>query len=303
MVLEALKILDWRHKKVEYAYRFKEYKFHLRQIKHSPMAVVGILIIAAFLLTALFADKIALYPEDAKNAVHVDRVFQAPSLDQPFGTDDMGRDIFSRVVIGSRISLMVGCVVVLISAIIGVPLGMLAGFAGGKVDELIMRIADMFMSIPYLLLAMAVAAVLGPSLLNTMIAVSIPWWPLYARLARAQTLSLKEEHFILAAQAIGASWQRMIFRHILPNCLASIIVQTSIQCAQAILYTSYLGFLGIGTPPPTPEWGLMVSSGRTFLPDQWWISVFPGLAIFVTTLGLNLLGDGMRDVLDPKMRK
>jgi len=303
MIWKALRTLDWRHKKVEFAYRMKDYKFHFHKVRRSPLAMVGIFIITGFVVTAVFADLIAIHPEDADNAINVALEFEPPSLKRPFGTDEMGRDLFSRVIIGSRISLMVACVVVLISAFIGVPLGLVAGFIGGKVDEVIMRVADMFMSIPYLLMAMAVAAVLGPSLRNTMIAVSIPWWPVYARLARAQTLSIKEEQFIKAAWAMGASRSRIIFRHLLPNCLAPIIVQTSIQCAQAILYTSYLGFIGIGAPPPTPEWGLMVSIGRRYLPAQWWVSFFPGLAIFITTLGFNLFGDGMRDVLDPKLRR
>lgn len=301
--MDILKVLDWRHKKVEYIYRIKEFHYTLQQIRRSPLTLAGIGIMMVFLLTALFAEWIAFYPEDARDAVHVEAVFQSPRLEHPFGTDDMGRDIFSRVVMGSRISVMVGCVVVLISSVVGVPLGMIAGFMGGRVSELIMRVADMFMSIPYLLMALAVAAVLGPSLRNTMIAVSIPWWPVYCRLARAQTLSIREELYISAAKAIGASGSRIIFKHILPNCLAPIIVQTSIQFAQAIIYTASLGFLGIGASPPTPEWGLMVSIGRKYMPDQWWIALFPGAAIFVTTLGFNLFGDGMRDVLDPRLRR
>jgi len=301
-MLRPLDAFDWRRKKVEYTYRFKEFRYILRQIKRSPLTIVGIGIIMLFFLTVLFAEWIALYPEDY-HAVHMESVFQRPCLDHPFGTDDMGRDIFSRVVMGSRISIMVGCVVVFISFAIGVPLGMIAGYAGGKVSEFIMRVADMFMSIPYLLMALAVAAILGPNLRNAMIAISIPWWPIYARLARAQTLTIKNELYVWSAKAIGASEFRIIFKHLLPNCLAPLIVQSSIQFGQAILTAAALGFIGIGAPPPSPEWGLMVSTGRSYMPDKWWLTFFPGMAIFVTTLGFNLFGDGMRDVLDPRLRR
>lgn len=300
---EYLQILDWRHKKVEYIYRLKEFRYILRQIKRSPLTIVGIGIIMVFFLTVLFAEWIAFYPEDARNAVYMEAAFQSPSSKHPFGTDDMGRDIFSRVVMGSRISIMVGCVVVFISFAIGVPLGMIAGYAGGKVSEFIMRVADMFMSIPYLLMALAVAAILGPNLRNAMIAISIPWWPIYARLARAQTLTIKNELYVWSAKATGASESRIIFKHLLPNCLAPLIVQSSIQFGQAILTAAALGFIGIGAPPPTPEWGLMVSTGRSYMPDKWWLTLFPGMAIFMTTLGFNLFGDGMRDVLDPRLRR
>lgn len=295
--------LDWRHKKIEYVYRLKEFRYTLRQIRRSPLTLTVIGIIALFLLTALFAPWIAPHPEDASNAVHMEAGFKTPSLKHLFGTDDMGRDIFSRVIMGSRISIMVGCVVVFISFVIGVPLGLIAGYRGGRISELIMRIADMFMSIPYLLMALTVAAVLGPNLRNAMIAISIPWWPIYARLARAQTLTVKNELYIRSAKAIGASSSRILVRHILPNCLPPLIVQSSIQFGQAILTAAALGFIGIGAPPPTPEWGLMVSVGRTYMPDRWWLTLFPGAAIFVTTLGFNLFGDGMRDVLDPRVRR
>jgi peptide/nickel transport system permease protein len=296
-------LLDWRQKKVELIYRAKEFRHILHQVRRSPLTLVGIGIIAVFLVTVLFANWIAFYPEDADNAVHMESGFQAPSHAHPFGTDDMGRDIFSRVIMGSRISVMVGCVVVFFSFAIGVPLGMIAGFAGGRVSELIMRVADVFMSIPYLLMALSVAAVLGPNLRNAMIAISIPWWPVYARLARAQTLIIKNELYVKAARASGASGTRIIFKHILPNCLAPLIVQSSIQFGQAILTAAALGFIGVGAPPPTPDWGLMVSVGRTYMPDRWWMTLFPGLAIFITTLGFNLFGDGMRDVLDPRLRR
>jgi len=302
-MLDVLKILDWRYKKVEFVYRLKEFRYTLHQIRRSPLTITGVVIITVFFLTVLFAEWIAFCPEDAGYAVHMEVAFQPPSLEHPFGTDDMGRDIFSRVIIGSRISVMVGCVVVFLSSVIGVPLGMIAGFIGGKVSELIMRVADTFMCIPYLLMALSVAAVLGPNLRNTMIAISIPWWPTYARVARAQTLSIREQLYIRSAQAIGASRSRIIFKHILPNCLAPIIVQTSIQFGQAILTAASLGFIGIGAPPPTPEWGLMVSIGRLYMPDHWWIALFPGMAIFLTTLGFNLFGDGMRDILDPRLRR
>ena len=300
---KSFSVLDWRHKKVEYLHRAQEFRYTLHQIKRSPLTLMGIGIMAVFLLTVVFAEWIAPFPKDAGNAVHMEAEFQPPSLRHLFGTDDMGRDIFSRVVMGSRISIMVGGIVVFISFVVGVPLGLVAGYAGGRVSELIMRVADMFMSIPYLLMALSVAAVLGPNLRNAMIAISIPWWPVYARLARAQTLTLKNELYVRSARAMGASGARILFRHILPNCLAPLIVQSSIQFGQAILTAAALGFIGVGAPPPTPEWGLMVSVGRTYMPDRWWLTVFPGMAIFITTLGFNLFGDGMRDVLDPRLRR
>jgi len=302
-MLKALDLLDWRDRGMEYAYRLKEFRYTLRRLRHSPLTLAGTGIILLFFLTALFASWIAPHPEDAGNAVHMEAGFQPPTRNHLFGTDDMGRDVFSRVVLGSRISIMVGCIVVFISFAIGVPLGLIAGYAGGRISEFIMRAADMFMSIPYLLMALTVAAVLGPNLRNAMIAISIPWWPIYARLARAQTLMVKNELYVRSARAIGASNARILFRHILPNCLAPLVVQSSIQFGQAILTAAALGFIGIGAPPPTPEWGLMVSIGRTYMPDKWWLTFFPGMAIFITTLGFNLFGDGLRDVLDPRLRR
>lgn len=302
-MFKVLDLFDWRHREMEYAYRLKEFRYTLQRFRRSPLALAGTAIILLFFLTALFASWIAPHPEDAVNAVHMEKGFQPPTRNHLFGTDDMGRDIFSRVVMGSRISIMVGCIVVFISFAIGVPLGLIAGYAGGRISECIMRAADMFMSIPYLLLALTVAAVLGPNLRNAMIAISIPWWPIYARLARAQTLTVKNELYVRSARAIGASNARILFRHILPNCLAPLIVQSSIQFGQAILTAAALGFIGIGAPPPTPEWGLMVSIGRTYMPDKWWLTFFPGMAIFITTLGFNLFGDGLRDVLDPRLRR
>ena len=271
------------------------------RVRKSFLTMVGMLIIIIFLAVALLAPNIAPYPEDVV-AVHVDNTFRSPCGEHPFGTDDMGRDIFSRIIFGARLSLMIGVIVVVVSAAVGTPLGLIAGFVGGRVSEIIMRIADIFMSIPYLLLALAVAAALGPNLRNAMIAVSIPWWPIYARLTRAQTLLLKEELYVRAAQTMGASTSRIIFRHILPNCLPLLIVQSSLQFGQAILAAAALGFVGIGAPPPTPEWGLMVSIGRQYMPEWWWLSIIPGIAIFLTVLGFNLFGDGLRDIIDPRLR-
>jgi peptide/nickel transport system permease protein len=207
------------------------------------------------------------------------------------------------VIVGARISLTAGLIVVLLAGGIGVTLGAIAGYFGGWVNELIMRITDIFFTVPPLILALAISAALGPSITNAMAAISLVWWPGYCRLTQGEVLALKEKNFVEAARCQGATRWRIIWSHILPNAISPIIVKASMDIGFAILYTAALGFIGVGAQPPTPEWGQMVSAGRRYLPTWWWYSTFPGLAIFITVLGFNLLGDGLRDVFDPKARR
>jgi len=296
--VRIMKILDkWL---MEHKYKIQDVKLMMNMIRESFLAKLGLTIITMFILTAIFAPFIATQDplmQDLTNR------FQPPSLEHPFGTDHLGRDIFSRVVYGSRISLMMGITVTLILFTIGTTLGLIAGFFGGAVDEIIMRITDIIMAFPSLILAIAVAAALGPSLLNTMIAIAIVGWPRYARLARANCMQVKNELYIEAARAIGVSNLRLIFSHIFPMIISPLIVQATINLGGVILLAAGLGFLGLGAQPPTPEWGLMVSEGRRFISRQWWISGFPGLAILLVALGFNLLGDALRDILDVRMRR
>ena len=281
--------------------KLREYWFVLRTMATNPLSALGLTIVIGIVLVAL----VSLLPGQLSvwESSNLEQKLLYPSLQHPFGTDDMGRDILRRVLSGTRISVEIGVVVVTIAIGIGVPLGLLAGFLGGKVDEAIMRFTDIFLSFPSLLLALFIAAALGPSITNAMAAISVAWWPWYTRLVRGQAISLKEEAFVEAARSLGASTPRLVFRHILPNCWASITVQASLDVGYAILTAAALGFMGVGAQSPTPEWGLMVSQGRTYLPRFWWISTFPGLAILIAVLGFNLLGDSLRDMLDPRLRR
>jgi peptide/nickel transport system permease protein len=226
-----------------------------------------------------------------------------PSNTFPLGLDQLGRDILSRVLYGARLSLVVGLVVVVMSGVLGTTVGVVAGFVGGRVDDILMRVTDIFFAFPALILAMAIAAALGPSLTNTMIAIATVTWPVYARLSRAQALVLRRQEFIEAARAIGLSDARIMVRHLLPNSLSPLIVQASFNMGEAILIAAGLSFIGFGAQPPTPEWGVMVSEGRDYMTTQWWVPTFPALAILIAVTGFNLLGDGLRDLLDPRLRR
>jgi peptide/nickel transport system permease protein len=223
-----------------------------------------------------------------------------PSAEHPFGTDHVGRDILSRVLFGARISPLIAVLVLAISCLVGVTLGVVAGYAGGAVDEAIMRVTDVFLAFPALLLALAFAAVLTPSIGNTVLAISIAWWPWYARLVRGQAASVTGRPFVESARALGVSHVRILLRHVLPNSLTPLIVQVSLDVGGVILTASALAFLGLGAQDPTPDWGLMVSQGQAFFTTQWWLGTFPGVAILMTAAAFNLLGDGLRDVLDPR---
>ena len=264
------------------------------------VALLGLICLLLLIAMALFADVIA--PEGYDNQDLYNK-FAPPSAEHWFGTDNVGRDIFDRVVHGSRISLTVGMISVSIAAVVGILLGSIAGYYGGRTDNIIMRILDVFMSVPGILLSLSIAAALGPGLFNLMIAVGIGSVPGYARIVRASILSVKEQEYIEAAHCIGCSNARIIFRHVLPNCLAPIIVQASIVMAAAIILAAGLSFIGLGVQPPAPEWGAMLSSGREYIRDYQYLVLFPGLAIVVTVLAFNLLGDGLRDALDPRLKQ
>lgn len=283
--------------------RLKEYRRSLHFFLKNPLTILGLAIVISLILISIFAPQIAPYPEQGRGISSVKDRLLSPNYERLFGTDNLGRDILSRVIFGSRVSLKAAVVVILIVVVIGTPLGIIAGYFGGKIDEVIMRMSDMILAFPSLLLAIAIVAILGPSLMNAMIALSVPWWPWYTRLARSQTISLRERQFVEAARAVGVSNFKIMFRHILPNCLTPIIVQATLDMGYIILSLAGLGFLGLGTQPPTPDWGVMISKGRSFILNQWWFSTFPGVAIFITVLGFNLLGDGLAEALNPKRRK
>ncbi|WP_085521205.1 nickel transporter permease [Tuberibacillus sp. Marseille-P3662] len=268
--------------------------------RRNKLAMLGALIILAFIVLAIAASWIA--PKGYDVQILADRL-QAPSAEHWFGTDDFGRDIFERMIYGARISLLVGFLSVIGSVIIGICLGILAGYYGKWVDMVISRIFDIMLAFPSILLAIAIVTILGPSLMNALIAIAIVNVPNFGRLIRSKVLSLKEEEFITAARSVGMKDTRILFHHILPNSLAPIIVQGTLSVATAILDAAALGFLGLGAQPPLPEWGSMLSSSQDYLTDAPWTMIFPGVAIMMTVLGFNLMGDGLRDALDPKMKK
>lgn len=284
----------------KYAPRIRELRFTLYLIKRSPLTLLGFFIIIALVLTAATANYISPYDPN-----HIDSInrLEPPSFAHPFGTDSLGRDLLSRVIHGARISLAVGFVIVGLAAITGSILGLIAGYFGGRIGEAIMRTTDVFMAFPYLVLAMAVVAALGPSLLNAMLAMVVVWWPMYARLMYSEVIVTKKMLYIEAAKSIGVKKGRMLFRHILPNSLTAILIQGTLDFGTAIMYSAALSFIGLGAQPPIPEWGAIISDSRHYLMFAWWYSTFPGLAIFTTVLGTNLLGDGLRDVLDPRLRR
>lgn len=265
-------------------------------------AAIGSSLIILLVLVAVFAPLLATYPADVAE-FHLDNRLQAPSLMHWFGTDRMGSDIFSRILFGARITITIAIIAVGTSVIIGVPIGLIAGYYGKWIGGAMMRTSDVFLAVPQIVLAIAIAQTLGPSVENVILALSVTYWPFWARLVYAETRALKQQTFIEAALALGASDLRVMVMHILPNIASAIIVRTSIGMGVTILTAAALGFLGLGAPAPTPEWGRMIAEAREFLPAAWWYAAAPGLAIFLVVMGFNLLGDGLRDILDPKIRR
>ena len=269
-----------------------------RVFARNRLAMLGLLIVVLLMLVALFADVLAPYSPTVGD-LRTTRLLP-PSPEFWLGTDDQGRDILSRLIHGSRITLFVVTLVAVLAAPIGLLVGTVAGYAGGMVDATLMRVTDIFLAFPRLILALAFVAALGPGIENAVIAIAITSWPPYARMARAETLTIRQTDYIAAVQLIGASPWRIVFKHIMPLCVSSVIVRVTLDMAGIILTAAGLGFLGLGAQPPSPEWGAMIAAGRQYVLDQWWVAAAPGAAIFLISLAFNLLGDGLRDALDPK---
>ena len=271
----------------------------LRELVRRKLGVAGLIIISFIIILSLIAPIMAPYdPLDQR----LDERLQPPSSKHLMGTDKLGRDIFSRILYGGRISLFIAVSSVVLATLIGMLIGLISGYLGGRIDDLLMRITDMFMAFPSLILALAIAAMLKPGMFNVITAISLSSWPQYARMARAITIQVKNEPYIEAAVSIGASNTRILLGHIIPMVIPQVMIQGMINLGGAILTAAGLGFLGFGVPPPTPEWGLMVSEGRDLIQSHWWISTFPGLMIFLSVVGFNLLGDQLRDIFDVRYR-
>ncbi|MBI3733885.1 MAG: ABC transporter permease [Chloroflexi bacterium] len=265
----------------------------------SPLTIAGLALMAVFVACALTASVLAPYDPIKQ---FLSQRLKPPSPEHWMGTDQLGRDLFSRMLFGAQISLTIGVGVVAPVAVFGTILGLVAGYAGGLLDEILMRVTDVFLAFPPLILAMAIAGALGPSLTNAMIAIAVVSWPVYVRLVRGQVLSLRQREFVEAARAIGASTPRILSQHLLPNLLAPLLVQATFDLGGTILIAAGLSFIGFGAQIPTPEWGVMISDGRKYVTTQPWLPLFPGLAILVTVAAFNLIGDGLRDALDPRLR-
>ena len=290
----------WRQFKKEHQWRIKEFLFTLRLLGRNPSAVAGFVIILIMVLMALSASLLSPY-----DPIRIDlrERLRPPSWTHPFGTDELGRDLLSRVMYGARISLRIGVLVILIAGGLGSLLGAISGYLGQRTDNFVMRVMDVILSFPPLVLALALAAALGPSLNSAIVAVAFVMIPKFARLVRGEALAVKERQFILAARASGAKSLWIILHHILPNCLSSVIILATLILGETILIAASLSFIGLGAQPPTPEWGAMVSVGRKFLMDQWWYATSPGVFILTTVIGFNIFGDALRDILDPRIRR
>jgi peptide/nickel transport system permease protein len=276
--------------------------FVLQRLARDRSALLGLILIAALVVAALLAPVLATHPDDVYELHPAERL-RPPSGAHWLGTDRMGSDVYSRLLFGARITILIGVIAVGASLLIGVPVGLIAGHYHNAVSDLLMRVSDIFLAVPQVVLAIAIAQTLGPSLPNVILALSATYWPWFARVVYAETRALQKEVFVESTAALGASPWRLVALHVLPNVLSPIIVRASIGMGFTILTAAALGFLGLGPPPPTPEWGRTIAESREFLPDAWWYATAPGLAIFLTVMGFNLLGDGLRDVLDPRLRR
>ena len=285
--------------------RGKLRRFNHQFFRGRPLNVIGVAIIIVFLIMTAFGEPLVKLRGEAYDPTqpNIQDKLLGPSWEHWFGTDDLGRDMFARVISGAKYSLAIAFVILIIAVTSGTLIGAVAGYFGGMVDELLMRLTDMFLAFPALILAIAIAASLGPSLRNTVIALSVVYWPWYARLVRAQVLSIKTREYVEAARSIGTPGSRILMRHIMPNAVSVVIIQMTLDVGYAVLATSGLSFIGLGAQPPTPEWGRLITDGRQFFRDSWWFITFPGLALTLTVLGFNLVGDGLRDYLDPRTRK
>ncbi|MFC3088060.1 ABC transporter permease [Tabrizicola soli] len=269
-----------------------------QRIRRNRLAMAGLVIVGLLLLVAILAPLIAPHDPLAQNLSR--RLLPPGTPGNLLGTDDFGRDIFSRIIHGARITLYIIALVAVTAPVLGLLIGTVAGYFGGWIDAALMRLTDIFLAFPRLILALALVAVLGPGIENAVLAIALTAWPPYARVARAETLTVRSSDYIAAIRLQGASAPRIIAGHVVPMCLPSVVIRVTLDMAGVILIAAGLGFLGLGVLPPTPEWGLMISSGRKYLFEQWWVATMPGLAIFIVSLGFNLLGDGLRDVLDPR---
>lgn len=280
----------------------KGFRLAWKKFTRDRLAFTGFVIIFVLVLAALFAPVLAPYPEDTFQIHPADRL-EPPSAEHLLGTDSMGRDILSRLLFGTRVTLVIAVIAVGASLLIGVPLGLVAGYFENLFSEGIMRVADVFLSIPQVILAIFLAQSFRPSIRSVILALSITYWPWFTRIVYAETRALKKRAFLEATEAVGAGSIRTILLHVLPNVSSSIIVRSSIGMGFTILTAATLGFLGVGAQPPTPEWGVTIAESRQYLPDAWWYATFPGLAIFIVVMGFNMLGDGLRDILDPRIRR
>lgn len=280
-----------------------EFRLMWKAFRRDPLALISAVVLLVFIVGSIGASFFSPYPEQGRGEPNVAEKFMPPSKDHLLGTDYLGRDVLSRVLFGGRSSLSIGFLVVCVAAVIGIPLGAVAGYYGGWIDNVLMRITDVFLAFPPLLLAIALAAALGGSYINTMIAISFTWWPWYARLVRAQTLSLRERHFIEAARSIGVSNRKIITAHVLPNVLTPVMVQMTLDLGGAILTGATISFIGLGVQPPTADWGTMISLGRIYFVERPWFVGSAGVSMFLVVLAFNLIGDTVRDVLDPRSRR
>ena len=294
------RLADWR---IRHRSSLDETRYNARVFLKDRLAVIGLAIVVATVLVAVSAPLIAPYPDQGRGDSNLKQRFQAPSVHHLMGTDNQGRDVLSRIIFGARIPLLISFTVTAVIVVIGVPLGGIAGYYGGRVDEVVMRVTDVFLAFPSLILAISFVAFLGPSIRNVMIAIVVSWWPWYTRLVRGVAVSLRERPYVEAARTMGVRNLVIIWRHILPNAFGPVIVQMTLDIGTVILAAAGLSFIGLGAQAPVAEWGLMVAEGKDYILQQWWIGTFAGLAIFVLVLAFNFVGDGLRDVLDPRSKR